>query len=232
MAKKSDKGKDGPVPTATQNFFEKYGKAATLSSITGRLLKFNKFGEYRAGREEEQIKHGTRLAVYMDSLCVGYQLWEDGRPTDKIMGPIRDGFVPPDKKTLSHRDKSKWETDDEGEPRDPWQFTNTLVLVDPETKDLFTFTTSSKGGLNAVGHLALKYGEHMRQKPDEAPIIELGGGSYKHPNKKYGEIRFPILKRVDWIPVDKLPPLDDGEGPLQLDPPPDEDDTGGTQVSF
>lgn len=232
MAKSDkDKGKDVPAPTATRNFFEEYGKAATMSSITGRLLKFNKFGEYRAGQDEEQIKHGTQLAAYMDSLCTGYQLWEDGRPTDRIMGPLCKGFVPPKKHALSHRDKSKWEINDEGEPRDPWQFTNTIILVDLKTEDLFTFSTASRGGLNAVRRLALEYGEHIRQKPDEAPIIKLGGGSYKHPNKKYGEIRYPILEIDGYVPLSKLPPLDIEQEQL-LDPPPDGDDTGGTQVSF
>jgi hypothetical protein len=220
--KKSDKGKNEVVPRATANFFEKYGKAAAQNSIVGRLLKFTKFGEYRAGQEEEEIERGTRLAAYMNSLCVGWQRWEDGRIVEKDMGPVSEGFVPPKRDTLGRTDKTQWDSsDDDDQPRDPWQFTNTVVLADLETKDLFTFSTSSKGGLKAIGQLALKYGEHLRQKPDEAPIIELGGGSYKHPNKKFGEIREPILKIVDYVPLGALPPLGDGQGQLQLDPPPD-----------
>jgi len=76
------------VSKATQNFFEKYGEAAAPRNIIGRLLKFNKFGEYRAGQEEEEITRGTTLAAYMPSLAVGYMRWEDGKPVEIIMGPI------------------------------------------------------------------------------------------------------------------------------------------------
>ena len=110
--KKSDKGKNEVVPRATANFFEKYGKAAAQNSIVGRLLKFTKFGEYRAGQEEEEIERGTRLAAYMNSLCVGWQRWEDNRPVEQIMGLLVEGFVPPERSTLSHyNDKSAWAID-------------------------------------------------------------------------------------------------------------------------
>jgi len=203
------------VSPTTQNFFEKYGKAATLSSIIGRLLRFNKFGEYRAGQDDEEIPCGTKMVAYMNSLCVGYQCWKDGRPAGMAMGPIAEGFVPPKRETLGDLDKSQWETFDDGREKDPWQFTNTIVLALLEdTSELFTFSVSSKGGLNAIAQLALKYGERLRQKPDEAPVFELQVGSYQHPNRSYGEIRFPILKIIDWIPTKDLPPLDGGE---QLD---------------
>jgi hypothetical protein len=51
------------VSKPTQNYFEKYGKAATAHAIVGRLLKFTKFGEYRAGQDEEEIRRGTKVAA-------------------------------------------------------------------------------------------------------------------------------------------------------------------------
>jgi hypothetical protein len=196
------------VSQATQNFFEKYGKAATMHSIVGRLLKFTKFGEFRAGQEEEQIDVGTRMAAHMSSLCVGFQKWADSRPADRVMGPVAQGYVPPKRDELGDTDKSRWDTFDDGRPRDPWQFTNTIVLVDMETGDLFTFSTASRGGLDAIGQLALKYGERLRQHPDDAPVVELGCSSYQHSDRKIGEVRIPVLKLVDWIPLKDLPPLD------------------------
>jgi hypothetical protein len=196
---------------ASKNFYEKYGEAATRRKFVGRLLKFSKFGEYCAGSEDEEIARGTALAVYMSTLEIGWVRWEDGRPVDDSnMGLIADGYVPPKRHELGYLDRSQWEAYDDEEPRDPWQFTNQLVMVDRENEEFFTFTTSSKGGLGAIGELAKDHGKHIRLHPDEMPIVKLDGGSYKHPKRKYGEIRFPIFKVTDRIPLAKLPALDGG----------------------
>ena len=146
----------------------------------------------------------------MNSLCVGFQKWEDNRPADKVMGPIGAGFVPPKREELGDNDKSRWDTFDDGRPRDPWQFTNTIVLVELETSNLFTYSTASRGGLDAIGQLALKYGERLRQHPGEVPVVELDRSKYQHSDRKVGEVRIPILRIVDWIPLKDLPPLDGG----------------------
>jgi hypothetical protein len=198
------------VAKATQNFFEKYGEAATQRNVVGRLLKFTKFGEYRAGQEDEEVAHGTVLAAYMPSLAVGYVRWEDGRPIEVIMGPVGEGFLPPKRDALSHADQSKWEKFDDGGLRDPWQLSNTLIMVDLENDELYTFSTSSKGGLGAIGELCKVHGKHIRLKPDEVPLVELDVGSYQHSNRSFGEIRFPIFKVVGWISLDKLSPIDGG----------------------
>jgi hypothetical protein len=196
------------VANATQNFFEKYGEAAAQRNIVGRLLKFSKFGEYRAGQEEQEIPRGTTLAAHMPSLTVGFMRWEDGRPAESVMGPVSEGYVPPLRSELGHTDQSRWETFDDGRPRDPWQLTNSLVLINLENEETFTFSTSSKGGLGAIGELCKLHGKHLRANPDEVPIVELDVGAYQHSNRAYGEIRFPIFKVVNWIELDRLPPLD------------------------
>jgi hypothetical protein len=208
------------VAKATQNFFEKYGEAATQRNIIGRLLKFNKFGEFRAGQDEQEIPRGTALIAYMNTLAIGYVRWQDARPAEIIMGPVGEGFVPPRREELGHTDQSYWETFDDGRPRDPWQLSNSLVLLDTESGEFYTFNSSSKGGLGAVGELAKVYGKHLRQKPDEMPAIELDVGSYQHPNRAYGEIRFPILRVTGWIAADKLPPIDGAPGEPAANEPP------------
>jgi hypothetical protein len=162
---------------SNKDFFEQYGDAATQRRIVGSLLKFNKFGEYRAGQEERLIPYGTELAAYMGSLSVGYIRWEDNQPVEYIMGLVGNGFIPPKRSELGHHDKSQWETFDDGRPRDPWQFSNSLILIGPQTEELFTFSTSSKGGLGAVRELAKTYGKHMRTDPDKEPLIKLECGS-------------------------------------------------------
>lgn len=184
------------------NYFQSYGEQASQKSIVGKLLKFSK-GDYLVGEDNDEVEEGTQYVANMDELMVGWIRWEDGKPTDQIMGRVSEGYQAPKRNTLGDDDKSKWEVDDQGNERDPWQFSNYLILKTPgENGDdhLFTFTTSSRGGLNAIGELCKAYGKAMRQKPDEFPIISLGVGSYQHSNRSYGRIKFPILAVQGWSP--------------------------------
>jgi hypothetical protein len=208
--KSAANGTSALTPASSKNFYEQYGDATNQRRIVGHLLKFTKFGEYRAGQEEELIPVGTELAVYMGSLLTGWIRWEDHRPVEYVMGLVGDGYIPPKRSELGHLDQSLWETFDDGRPRDPWQFSNLLIMVSPQSEELFTFTTNSKGGLGAVGELSRTYGRHMRTNPGEEPLIKLGCGSYQHPKREYGEIRYPTLKVAGWTPLIELPALDAG----------------------
>jgi hypothetical protein len=99
----------------------------------------------------------------------------------------------------------QWETDEQsGKPRDPWQATNQVLLKDvgKKRKDsdegLYTFATSSFGGISNLGKLCKAYGGAMRQHPDEYPVVELGVEAYNHPNKQYGRIKNPTFTIVGW----------------------------------
>jgi hypothetical protein len=195
------------VSTAGSNPWLEYGAAVGASDIVGDLLKFSK-GDFLAGQDNREIAPGTRLIANMDSLEVGWIRWEDNRPADRQMGRCAEGFKPPKRNELGDNDKSLWALDDSGSPRDPWQFSNHLVLADPEDDgQIYTFATSSKGGLTAIGALCSTYGQAMRQHPDEWPIVELDVGSYAHSNKSYGRIKFPIFEVVGWAPKDNQAPL-------------------------
>jgi hypothetical protein len=198
------------------NNFATYGRAAAGHDIVGDLLKFNKFGEYVAGRYDDRIAAGTRVVCYMDTLCVGWQRWEGNHRVERVMGPVGAGFVPPKRATLGHLDKTQWERFDDGREKDPWAFTNTLVVVQrkPDGDTFYTFTTTSRGGLDALATLSLAHGEHLRQRPDENPEVTLDVGSYLHTNRAFGEIRFPVFTLIRWVPVADLPPVEGYDPPL------------------
>lgn len=181
-----------------QDPFTAYGSAVRQTSIVGQLLKFSK-GDWLAGESNDPVADGTQFVANMDELFVGWVRWSNNRPTDHVMGKIIDKFQPPRRSELGDNDPSQWETDDRGEPRDPWQMTNYLLLEGDE-EELYTFTTSSRGGLNAIAELCLKYGKVGRQKPKDYPVIEIGTGSYLHSNKNYGRIKYPTLVIVGWSP--------------------------------
>jgi hypothetical protein len=187
------------VTTIGPNPFESYGHAATSNRFPGIFMKFNK-GDFLAGQDNTEIPIDTQLVAAMDTLQIGFVKWQDNKPVSHVMGRVIDGFVPPRRSELGDNDESEWEVDDSGSPRDPHQLTNYLVLVNPAALDeVYTFATSSKGGMGAIGELAKTYGKIMRQSPDEYPIIALRAASYQHKDRSIGRIKYPVFPVVGTI---------------------------------
>ena len=189
------------VPSA--NAFASYGEQISQQrSIVGRLLKFSK-GDFLAGEDNQEIRKGTQFVANMDQLLVGWIKWENMRPVEQEMGRLSEGYQPPKRGELGDNDRSQWETDQNGDERDPWQFSNYLLLKTPGESgedNLFTFTTSSKGGLGAIGELCKAYSKAMLQRPDQYPVIALMGSSYPHRNKSLGRIKISVFEIVGWAP--------------------------------
>lgn len=186
-----------------RNAFEAYGDQASQRSIVGTLLKFSK-GDWIAG-EDEDVETETEFLVNMDQLMVGWIKWVDNKPVEQIMGPVAEGFQPPRRNTLGDEDQDGWEVDPtSGQPRDPWQFSNYVLFQAIGNNDcadegeIFTFATSSRGGLGAIGELCKVYGKEMRTRPDEYPVVSIETSHYQH--AKYGRTYVPILKVVGWKP--------------------------------
>jgi hypothetical protein len=65
---------------------------------------------------------------------------------------------------------------------------------------LWTFATSSRGGIGALGQISKAYGKEMRQRPGEFPVVALGSSSYQHPNRSYGRIKVPTFEFTgSWV---------------------------------
>lgn len=207
-----DRGEDDNLPATQQpearslasasdrNAFEAYGDQVSSKMLVGTLLKFNK-GDWIKG-EDEDVEIGTKFVANMEQLMIGWIKWVDNRPDQQIMGAVVDRFQAPRRDTLGDTDEEKWEVDNEGRPRDPWQFSNYIVFkpVGKKAKEneLLTFATSSKGGIGAIGELCKTYGKEMRTHPNQYPIVEIGVGKYKHSNPEFGWIKYPTLKLVGW----------------------------------
>lgn len=194
------------------NYFESYGNTASQTTIVGQLLKFSK-GDWLVGQDGREVKPGTKFVAVMDQLSVGWVKWEDSKPVEQLMGLICEGFVPLKRKDLGDNDETEWDVNMDGRPSDPWQFTNNLVLRDAGLSELsddhmYTFATSSRGGISAIGEICKAYGKEMRKQPDMYPVIELAVDSYNHPNKAYGRIKTPVLKVVGWEPKEPVASAD------------------------
>ncbi|EQB03901.1 hypothetical protein [Sphingobium sp. HDIP04] len=177
-----------------------YGQEAASGS--GDFLKFSK-GEYLKGQNDDEVAIGTRLAANMAELSIGWIRWEDGKPAERRMGLLAQGHKPEARDSLGYTDQSQWEEDENGKPKDPWNFTNELPLANPETGEQMTFSASSKGGIGAIGNLCKAYGREYRAREGQVPIIELQRDSYKH--KVYGKTYVPLIPIVAWVDNGTIP---------------------------
>ena len=198
---------NSPLPSHPySNAFEAYGNAVAPRLIVGTLLKFSQGFNFQAGQDGPEVAVGTVLVAIMPTLAAGWVKWESGLPTEQVIGLVAEGFTPPKRKDLGDTEESAWAEDDSGQRRDPWQLSNYLVMADPNTRELFTFATSSKGGLSAVGELCKLYGKMMRQQPDKIPLVKLGFGSYKPRDPARSRVKYPTFEVVGW--TDKRPYLE------------------------
>jgi hypothetical protein len=184
--------------TSDKNVFEAYADDINAQVILGTLLKFTK-GDWLIGRDGDECSEKELIAV-VPGLLHGWIRWEDNRPVEQNMGLLIENFVPPDRSTLGHLDKATWEIDASGKPRDPWQPGLYLPMVSVDTKNVFTFTTSTDGGRRrAVAPLCGEYGHHIRQHPDELPVVNLEQDSYLHSDRSIGRVKYPLFPIIRWV---------------------------------
>lgn len=195
-----------PVPVADaddMNFFNSYGNTAAMTTIKGQLLKFDK-GDWLLGADGSEVSKDKQFTAVMDELMIGWTKWQDNKPVATDMGPLASGFIAAKRNSLGDLDEAEWEKDDKDVPRDPWQFTNTLILREPgtngedEATEVYTFPTSSRGGINFMGELCKKYVTLTKQNGKGYPILTLSMEAYNHPT--YGRVKKPVFEVVGWEP--------------------------------
>jgi hypothetical protein len=125
-----------------------------------------------------------------------------GEPPSKEMGLLFDGFQMPPRQSLGDLDPKQWETGLDGQPADPWQHQQNLVLQNTETAELFTFSTSSRTGRRAVGTLLRHYERMQKARPDELPVIRLSTGGFQHKDTRVGWVSVPVFVVVGRAPRD------------------------------
>jgi hypothetical protein len=164
----------------------------------GDRLHFSK-GDFYAGVNSEPVAVGKKFTVAPDLVLAGYVNWHNNKPCAIRMVRGDSGEPLPERADLDDNDSSKWETDLNGNPRDPWQETRYLPLMDEDGR-LFTFTTSSNTGRRSVGNLLRRYDAHRKRHPDTYPIIKLAVGSFQHSDKAIGKVKFPEFEPAGYEP--------------------------------
>ena len=189
-------------PTGSATPSRSYADSIRPGYIVGKLLKFSK-GDYLLGEDAGPVNQGTVVVAAIDQLLTGWIRWENAKPAEHRMVLVASGQYPPRRHELGDLDRANWEADSNGKARDPWQYSAYLPLLS-EAGDLWTFSTSSRGGHGAIGELCRGYARHRRKAPDELPRISLGSDSYPHPNREYGRIKTPLFELVGWEAKDRF----------------------------
>lgn len=187
--------------------FAAYGQEAAQG---GAFLKFSK-GEWLLGQDEKEVDLGRKLVASMEDMSIGWIRWDDGKPAERRLGLLSQGFKPEPRDALGYTDQSLWDTDENDKPKDPWNFTNEIPMADPETGEQMTFSASSKGGIGCIGNLCKAYGRERAARAGLVPVLELGRDSYMHPI--YKKTYVPVLTIVSWMENSGVPaaPTNDDE---------------------
>jgi hypothetical protein len=119
--------------------------------------------------------------------------WEDGKPAEYRCREANKRL--PDRDELGYDDQSEWEEGPSGEPQDPWRNTRLVYLVDPQTAEAYTFSTSSWGGRSAVADLGDAITRMRSVHADALPIVELR--AVEMPTR-FGRKSKPQFKIVGW----------------------------------
>jgi hypothetical protein len=183
----------------------------------GDLLKFKK-GQWYRGEGSKPVENGTRVICNMAAFWTGWIRWFNMKPVEHRGGCLVDFPQHLTRDDLGHNDKSVWETDPKGNPKDPWSPTDMLVMRELDSGDLVTYSTSSDGGRDALGKLCRAFDRNYRKHVGEFPVVELGAESYEH--HQHGTTWKPTLKIVGWA---KWGDNENGvgggaDGPTQDDP--------------
>jgi hypothetical protein len=126
----------------------------------------------------------------------GFVKWENRKAVDYHVGLVRERFQPPKRAQLGDTDRSLWERDNS----DPWQLTFFLPLSDPETDELFVYSTTSRGGRDCLANLQEAYADNRQYHPAEAhklPLVELDASHYQH--QDFGRVETPTFDIIEWV---------------------------------
>jgi hypothetical protein len=177
----------------TQDLAAAYRDIGDQAGSGEDFLKFKR-GKFVKGADDQEVAHGMRFAANMRDLQMGFIKFVPETPPEKAMA--RPGQPRVQREALGDTDEALWEKDDNGVAKDPWTPAWELPIKDVATGEELVFSSSSAGGINALGRLSKAYGNRLAMAGHAVPIVELGASSYRH--KRFGDVDVPVLQVVSW----------------------------------
>jgi hypothetical protein len=179
---------------------ERHLDKVSPQGIAGHLLKLTQNGEFRTKDTDEKIEKNVEFGCLADETFVGWQKFNGpGEPPDRIMGLLYGGFVLPPKSDLPDRDEAFWLPGLSGAPEDPWKYTMYVVLRKVETNEIYTFSTDSRSGCQAVTALLRHYNQMEKRGENAFPVVRLEA-ILRDRVKAAGTYRVPLFVAVGKTP--------------------------------
>jgi hypothetical protein len=186
--------------TAVQRYetANQYLEETAPTWCVGRLIKFSHTDGKYIAKDGEAFNYQGDFICLADETMVGrVRFYGPGMPPERHMGPLFGGYIVPPRDSLGENDSTQWKTGLNGEPEDPWQEHNYVVLESVENGDLVTFATSSPTGRRAVGLLLKSYIAEQKRHPDTYPLVRLKHQDKTGPNGlKYKVPLFVVVGRT------------------------------------
>jgi hypothetical protein len=174
------------------------------SGIVGRMIKFDKNGEFVTPDDDVKISEDTDFIVLADQTLIGWIKFNVDAPPSRAAGLLYDGFIMPSRDSLGDMDESQWPVGLNGRPEDPWKHQICLVLQHGGTSELYTFVTTSVTGRRAIGNLLRHYDRMLRTNPGELPVIKLKKGGFNHRDERVGWVSTPAFAVCGRAPRDSV----------------------------
>jgi hypothetical protein len=163
---------------------------ANARLLRGTLLKFADW-RWTKGKEAVEVPSGTELTAL--ATAAAWTKWQAGKPVQYL---VREAGKPlPHRDELGDNNAGDWELGPDGQPKDPWQNTRFVYLVDDQTAEAFTFSTSSYGGRDAVIQLGDQIGRMRLAHPNAVPVVALRSAPMM---TRFGRKSRPVLQVVGW----------------------------------
>jgi hypothetical protein len=180
-----------------RDYRQRYLDEIAPSSIVGRLIKFCKDGRFVTSDDGAPISEDAEFIALCDQTLVGWIKFNGyDAPPDRHQGLLYDGYIMPPRESLGDLDEAQWETGLSGRPEDPWMHQMCVVLQHADTREMFTFSTSSVSGRRAVGNLLRHYDRMQRSGGDELPVVRLKAGGFNHRDDRIGWVPVPVFVAV------------------------------------
>ena len=168
-------------------------------TVRGNLLKYAD-RVWAFGRDARPMRKGAQLLAV--GVATAWQRWEGKK---RVEARIRKPGAPfPTRDALGHTDENQWERRPDGKPRDCWQLTKFVYLIDSTSGELFTFVTTSGGGQSAIADLADTILFMRGARPGAVPLVELSDADMP---TRFGMKSRPVFRVVGWRGGEELTKL-------------------------